>query len=713
MKTTRILPALLAAALLAGCDTVQSVAVTHRMVHQQDLMRDVPARIAAMPPAASQAFALASPFSDHMVLQRDMPVPVWGTYAPGESVEIKLCTTNAGGSRLVAESTATQFENGRWIAFLPPMPAGGPYEILVGAGRSVPGACAVDGTTLTVEDVLFGDVWICGGQSNMEMNFFWGVKDGEKELADADLPQVRLLNVPNVTDVAPRDSFDAKWTACTPEAAKGFSACGFFFGRKLQRELGVPVGLVESDWSGTIAETWLSLEGAATIPGLERAVGNRRRDIADWKNSGPEKFKARHEAWEKEIDPAGEAVAAPDYAEGAGWADAAAPFSFEESINKGYDGVVWLRRAFDLTAAQAAATNAALALGSLDDQDDAFLNGTKVGHTEKWTDVRRYPIPAGLLREGRNTIALRVLDTGGGGGFHGEDKDVPRLEFGDAAPALSLAGGGWRRLAGPALREKPEPKNPLTSGPNIPAACFNGMIAPLFPMAVRGAIWYQGCSNVGRHEQYKTLLPAVAAEWREGFTTPDGWLPFYIAQLAAFQQTHEEPVDSAWAAMRWAQTQIGERIGGTAVLLDVGDHGDIHPKDKRAAGERLAALALAQTYDRTDQELSPVPRESASFHDGAVEVAFVDQRFARLDSRPVRFSPDKEVRGFELAGADGRFVRVAARTCDARDTIRVSVPQGMEPVRVRYAWDDYPDCDLATEAGLPVGPFELPVSASR
>ena len=726
MKTARVLPALLAAALLAGCDTVQSVAVTHRMVHQQDLMRDVPARIAALPPAADKAFALASPFSDHMVLQRDMPVPVWGTYAPGKSVEIKLCTTNAGGSRLVAESTATQFENGRWIAFLPPMPAGGPYEILVGAGRSVPGACAVDGTTLTVEDVLFGDVWICGGQSNMEMNFFWGVKDGEKELADADLPQVRLLNVPNVTDVAPRDSFDAKWTACTPEAAKGFSACGFFFGRKLQRELGVPVGLVEADWSGTVAETWLSIEGAAAVPGLEGAVADRRRTIAEWKDGGPEKFRARHDAWRKSTDPVGEAAAAPDFAEGEGWADAALPFSFEEAIDKGYDGTVWLRRSFDLTAAQAAAPDAALALGAIDDQDDAFLNGTKVGHTEKWTDVRRYKIPAGLLREGRNTLAIRVLDTGGGGGFHGEDKDVPRLEFGDAAPALSLAGEGWRRFVGPSLRDNPEPRDPTQPGgfPNIPAACFNGMIAPLFPMAVRGAIWYQGCSNVGRHEQYKTLLPAVAAEWREGFTTPDGHLPFYVAQLAAFQQTHKEPVDSAWAAMRWAQTQIGERIGGTAVLLDVGDHGDIHPKDKRAAGERLAALALAVTYGQPGQNLSPVPagREPACHWDGSEATTI---RFANpmpgvplnAAAYPVRLRPGP-VKGFQVSADGTNWTWAAASvSADRPDIVSVdcrALPDPTRgPVAVRYAWDDYPDCDLATEAGLPVGPFELPVLQAR
>lgn len=711
MKTT-VLPVLLAAALLVGCDTLQSVAATRRHVHQQNLVRDVPARIAALPPAADRAFALASPFSDHMVLQRDCPIPVWGTGTPGAEVEVVLFSGNGEDRRRGVRRTAVVGENGRWVVLLPSLSAGGPYALgAVERPHARPGEAAPDGARLALEDVLVGDVWICGGQSNMEMNFFWGVKDGEKELADADLPQVRLLNVPNVTDVAPRDSFDAKWTACTPEAAKGFSACGFFFGRKLQRELGVPVGLVEADWSGTIAETWLSLEGAAAIPGLERAVGNRRRDIADWKDGGPEKFKARHEAWEKEIDPAGEAAASPDYAEGEGWADAAAPFSFEESIDKGYDGVVWLRRAFDLTAAQAAATNAALALGMIDDQDDAFLNGTKVGHTTKWTDVRRYPIPAGLLREGRNTIALRVLDTGGGGGFHGEDKDVPRLEFGDAAPALSLAGGGWRRLAGPALREKPEPKNPLTSGPNIPAACFNGMIAPLFPMAVRGAIWYQGCSNVGRHEQYKALLPAVAAEWREGFTTPDGWLPFYIVQLAAFQQTHEKPVDSAWAAMRWAQTQIGRTCGGTAVAIDVGDHGDIHPKNKRAVGERLAALALARTYGREDQALSPVPADDVALASGKsaqVRVRFADP----VSGKPAALRPGA-VKGFQVS-RDGKTFEWAEATAEG-DTVTIGADgdPATGSASVRYAWDDYPDCDLATEAGLPVGPFELPVLQAR
>ena len=716
MKTTRTLPALLAAALLAGCDTVQSVAVTHRMVHQQDLMRDVPARIAAMPPAADMTFALASPFSDHMVLQRDMPVPVWGTGTPGAEVEVALFTGNGEERRRVARRTAAVGENGRWVVLLPSLSAGGPYALdAVERPLARPGEAVPDCPSIALEDVLVGDVWLCGGQSNMEMSFTWGVKDGEKELADADLPQVRLLHVERAIDIDPRDAVAGTWTPCNAETARGFSACGFFFGRKLQREIGVPVGLVESCWSGTVAETWLSIEGAAAVPGLERAVEDRRRTIAEWKDGGPEKFKARHDAWLKSTDPVGEAAAAPDFAEGEGWTDAALPFSFEESIDKGYDGTVWLRRSFDLTAAQAAAPDAALALGMIDDQDDAFLNGTKVGHTEKWTDVRRYRIPAGLLREGRNTLAIRVLDTGGGGGFHGADKDVPRLEFGDAAPALSLAGEGWRRFVGPSLRDNPEPRDPTQPGgfPNVPAACYNGMIAPLFPMAVRGAIWYQGCSNVGRAEQYKALLPAVVGEWREGFTTPDGWLPFYIVQLAAYRETHPEPIDSGWAAMRWAQTQIGRICGGTAVAIDVGDHGDIHPKNKRAVGERLAALALAQTYDRADQELSPVPRESASFHDGAVEVAFVDQRFARLDSRPVRFSPDKEVRGFELAGADGRFVRVAARTCDARDTVRVSVPQGMEPFRVRYAWDDYPDCDLVSEAGLPVGPFELPVGPAR
>ena len=349
MKTRTRLPILAAAALLAaGCicpppDPAQARDITAKLD-----------RIAALP-ASNGAFALASPFSDHMVLQRDCPIPVWGTGTPGAQVAVSLVSGSGGSEEAVADALATVSGNGRWIAFLPPQPAGGPFSLRAQCA-AVDGGAAPSGDALAVGDVLVGDVWLCGGQSNMEMNFHWGVKDGEKELADADLPQVRLLNVPNVTDIAPRDSFDATWAACTPETARGFSACGFFFGRKLHRELGVPVGLVEADWSGTIAETWLSLEGAAAIPGLERAVENRRRDIAGWMDGGPEKFKVLHEAWEKEVDPVGEAAASPDYAEGEGWADAPMPFSFEQAVAGDYDGVVWLRAAFEAAPEQAAVT---------------------------------------------------------------------------------------------------------------------------------------------------------------------------------------------------------------------------------------------------------------------------------------------------------------------------------------------------------------------
>ena len=705
MKTTRTLPALLAAALLAGCssdrvcvDAHESAAIARTRVERM--------------PASFGAFELASPFSDHMVLQRDCPIPVWGTVSPDETVSVELVAENG---KTVAEASATAGANGRWIAFLPSQPAGGPFKLRAERHDKWAHQAPVQAYTRIVEDVLVGDVWLCGGQSNMEMNFNWGVKDGDKELADADLPQVRLLHVERAIDIDPRDAVAGTWTPCNAETARGFSACGFFFGRKLQREIGVPVGLVESCWSGTVAETWLSIEGAAAVPGLERAVEDRRRTIAEWKDGGPEKFRARHDAWLKSTDPVGEAAAAPDFAEGEGWTDAALPFSFEEAIDKGYDGTVWLRRSFDLTAAQAAAPDAALALGMIDDQDDAFLNGTKVGHTEKWTDVRRYRIPAGLLREGRNTLAIRVLDTGGGGGFHGADKDVPRLEFGDAAPALSLAGEGWRRFVGPSLRDNPEPRDPTQPGgfPNVPAACYNGMIAPLFPMAVRGAIWYQGCSNVGREWQYKSLLPAVIGEWREGFTSVDGRFPFYIVQLAAYLQTHPQPLDSSWAAMRWMQTRIGLDVpnSGTVVAIDIGDHGDIHPKNKRAVGERLAALALAQTYGRTDQKLSPVPAaEAHPVNDsGEVWVGFADPvtgKSATLKKGAVKgFQISKDGKTFEWAPA-----------LSTGDSVIVGDPSSdpaRRPVRVRYAWDDYPDCDLVSQDGLPVGPFAIPVGCAR
>ena len=304
------------------------------------------------------------------------------------------------------------------------------------------------------------------------------------------------------------------------------------------------------------------------------------------------------------------------------------------------------------------------------------MNGVPVGTSRDPRKIRqsqsRYKLPAGLLREGRNVLAIRLLDKGGGGGFVGRDKDVPRLEFGDAAPALSLAGAGWRRFDGPSFVELREPKEPS----------FN-----------------------------RQFLPAVIGEWRAGFASaaPDGAFPFYLVQLASVYQTSPMPGNSDWAAMRWTQTKLGRTLpnSGTVVTLDVGDR-QIHPHDKRTPGERLADLALAQTYGRPEgRELCPVPAERATLRDGAVEVVFVPQV---AGTPPVVRAADQEVRGFELAGENGRFVRVGARTGDAPDVVRVQVPERMVPVRVRYAWDHYPDCNLKTAAGLPVGPFELPVA---
>jgi len=717
------------------------------------------AALAASAASAAAPITLAPMFRDHAVLQRDVPLPIWGTAEPG--AEIRAFFFYGNGYDAPSYSAVADAD-GRWRIVFPAQPAGGPCELCVGyapageAGASIAlrDGDAPDGASLVAEDILIGDVWLCSGQSNMDMNFGWGLTRGKEDIETRTHPRIRLFDDRNRTALSPQRDLpdDYGWTPCDPAHAKSFSAVGYFFGQALQEAMpDVPIGLVEASWSGSPIKTWIPYERAAALGGdFGRQAGERRAIAEAWENGGAEQFKVDLAAWMEKlpaIDP-GDAPAAPDF-DDSDWQTAKLPEITEKHTKPDFDGWVWYRKTFVLEEDFPVWAPVKLSLGPIDDQDWTYVNGSLVGSTNAWDAKREYIIPAnaspsgidvpqpgiGVLHPGRNVIAVKVLDWGGHSGmwtrdesalalhgvptFHCEDVEID----GAAASArfrtehdIPLA-GEWKFKAFPA---EPRPVDPSSPSSWDIAACHNGMIAPLFGMAAKGAIWYQGCSDVGNADLYERQFPAMVGAWRKGFVHDDAGFPVYLVQLAAFKETHAEPIDSAWARMRWTQMQLGETVPhcGTAVAIDVGDHGDIHPKDKKTVGERLARLALARTYgfDRSC-DAGPIPRVGElGVIDNAtrepirpalvetpagriLEIGFWNGTLATSDGGPAK--------GFQLVDADGKAVWTDASIDDFK--VSVSIPEGFVPSRVRYAWDDYPDCNLVNGEGLPCGPFELEI----
>ena len=593
---------------------------------------------------------------------------MWGTAAEGESVTVEI----AGRS---AQATAA---GGRWLVRLPELPVGGPYTLTIRGTN-----------TVVLQDVLVGEVWICGGQSNMERQL--GLREGQKpiigwarEVAGANLPQLRHFGVAQALSPVPLTEVKGAWAVCSPQTAADFSAVGFFFGRALLQARGVPVGLIHSSWGGTPAEAWTSAEALRTIPGSEATLAllaEQARDPA----GAVARYRLRLDSWVREHD-VGSAAAAPWSAEQLtldGWTKATVPAFWESQDLPGFDGVVWFRKEFDL-AAGAAAGDAVLDLGPIDDVDTTWVNGVEIGGTAGWKVTRSYRVPARALHAGRNVLAIRVIDTGGGGGLWGRPEQLA-LRPATGAP-VPLA-GEWRRKVSISLREAgPPPLNPAT-GSGMPTVLHNGMIAPLQPYAIRGAIWYQGEANNPDPQAYRHLLPKTIADWRRGWG--QGEFPFLFVQIAPYKEMTPE--------LRESQLQVWQETTNTAMVVttDCGDAEDIHPTDKLPVGERLALAARAVAYGEKLESSGPV------FASAAFEGAKVVLRFTHLGGGLV--APGGTLRGFTIAGADGAFH--PAEAVIVGDVVMVTSGAGAALKAVRYGWDNVPDCNLFNAAGLPASPF--------
>jgi len=635
------------------------------------------AAVAPGMPAAPRPLPFVSPlFGDNMVLERNKTNRIWGWTQPGQTVSVEIA-----GRRAVAVAGG----DGRWEARIEPPPAGGPYTVAITGTESV-----------ELHEVLVGDVWLCGGQSNMNLGLGL-VRNGADEIKAADHPELRLFMVEKHPSYSRTAVPQGSWKICSPKTAAeggagGFSAVAYFFARRLQETLHVPIGLIQDSVGGTPAETWMSAESLA---GMKEFSGQLKEMDRLRALGGPE-YGNYIMHWYDQYDAGskGDAWAAPDL-DDSGWKSVPVPGGFRELGVPDTPSVCWFRREVTLPDPLPAGKST-LFLGVIEKMDTAYINGTWVGASSWVENPRAYSINAGVLRAGRNVLTLRVFKVKPDGGFLAKRGDL-RLELGDKS-VIPLA-GEWKA----ALSVDARPPHPMPLGfenyPTMPTVLYQGMIEPIAPLAITGAIWYQGEANAERAHQYRVLLPSLIGDWRRVFGQGD--FPFYIVSLPAFMHRRDVPGDDAWAELREAQAMTARSVAhsGIAVTIDTGDPDNIHPKDKKAVGERLALCALAGTYGEKVVFAGPT-FTSAEASKGAIRL-----HFSGTDGGLV-------ARGgiageFSVAGADRKWVWADARI--EGDAVIVSSSAVPDPKAARYAWQSNPSATLFNGAGLPALPFRTDV----
>ncbi|MGQ3052417.1 MAG: sialate O-acetylesterase [Roseateles sp.] len=629
----------------------------------------LPLLLALLAASAQADVRLSEVFSDHMVLQRDRPLNVWGHATPGQTLSVEL------GGR---SGTARVGTDGRWRVQLAPLPAGGPHRLVVKGDK-----------TAVLNDILIGDVWLLGGQSNME----WPLAQtdtGPQEVASPQNAQLRHLRVPHRASVkVEAEIAPARWVVAEPGRVAEFSAVGYHFAKQLQAVQGVPIGLINTAWGGSMLETWMSREAALGDPDLAPAVHGLPAENATFGAALAQRMLPRITAWQpglplEGVDAAGWSAASDIDAK---WPTLKAPGMWEGQGLSGVDGVVWLRKRVELNAAQAAGA-AQLHLAKVDDCDEVWLNGQKVGGQCGWEQSRRYAVPAGLLRAGSNWIAVRVTDNGGGGGIHGE---ADELRLDTAAGSVPLA-GGWRARV---------EKVALVAGPvanDAPTLGHNGLIAPLQGLSVRGVLWYQGEENSGRAAAYADGFKRLIQDWRGHFA--DARLPFYFVQLASwFPLADNRPDGNGWAELRASQAAaLALPHTGMATAIDVGDAVDIHPRNKRTVGQRLAGLALH------DLGLRKAPATGPLFTGHQARGGEFELRFDNTVGGLRTARSGEPLRGFYLAGADRRWQPAQGRIDG--DRIVLTSPAVPAPVAARYAWvNNASEANVVGGDGLPLPPL--------
>lgn len=605
--------------------------------------------------------------SDGMVLQRNSNVRIWGWASEGEDIEVSFQQRNYN----------TSTKNGKWEILLENPNIGGPYTMQISGKNSI-----------QLDSIYIGDVWLCSGQSNMELPMSRVAPKYPEEIKSADNAEIRYFQVPKEYNLTKKlDDFSGgNWISVNQNTIEGFAAIPYFFAKNLYEEYQIPIGLIDASLGGSPVEAWMS----------EKALKNFPEAIAEVEKLKPEgvidSLEQLDQNWIRNWYTT---VTAEDAGLKSGWKTA----NFDDSdweefelpglLKQPINGVVWFRKKFDLKS-EFSGKPAELLMGRIVDADSVFVNGTFVGNTTYQYPPRRYQIPENILREGENTITVKLISERGRGGFV---TDKP-YEINFPEKRIDLK-GAWKYKVGKAT----EALQPQTFYRWKPTGLYNAMIHPLLKYSIKGAIWYQGESNTGEPEKYSELFPKMIESWRENWHQEASNFPFLFVQLANFMESRENPTDTNWARLREAQkAALNVPKTGMAVTIDVGEWNDIHPLDKKTVSDRLATAAKHLAYgDASVVPSGPIYTSSEIKNDSII------LHFEAVGSG-LKIKNNQELKGFAIAGNDKQFVWAKAKI--EGDKVIVYSPQVKHPVAVRYAWADNPEnANLYNKEDLPASPF--------
>jgi len=604
-------------------------------------------------------------FSNHMVLQRDAPITIYGWAGAGKTVKI-----NFNNKNLKTKANA----NGEWTIDFKALKAGGPYKMTI-----------IEDNTIALEDIYIGDVWFCSGQSNMG----WKLEDalnGKEELSKANYEKIKLLQVSRTMAGSPQKDIEkGQWETCSPENAIGFSAVAYFFGRELYQDYNVPIGLINSSWGGTNIEAWMSEDMMGKHESAKKVMAEMKSlNFSDLTKNYYRDFKK----WEEKVDKLDVGLQEKWFDNSydkSSWKTISVPTFWETAKITPGDGVVWVSRNFELSQKDWSEKELLLSIGRIDNEDVTYINGKVVGQSTVKDLDRFYKIPNSIFTVGKNTITIRIKNTGDIGGFRSA-KEALYLQAGDQKIALA---GDWKYEIGTkTIDEVPVRLHPN----NYPTSLYNGMVAPFFRIKIKGVIWYQAESNAKNAVEYADLFKGMITDWRTKWKSD---FPFIFAQLPNYANQNDR-----WITLRESQAKALElKNTGMAVLIDVGTDENIHPIHKQIVGKRMAVIAGNLAYANKNKSASAPVFEQYKTEGNSIIVTFKNGTFAEE-------TPKSEINGFMIAGNDNKFYPANALLQNDRRTIKLSSDKVLDPKEVRYLWKDAPGkIMLYNKDGLATPPF--------